>query len=436
MRALVRKAAPLVVAPLVIAATAASAAPPTVENLDEARVLQTWQVPSQAFGWAVADVGDLDGDRARDVLVAAPSYDAAGSANDGRVYVQSSRGGRLRVLSGRGPAEAFGFSLASAGDVTGDGVDDYVVGAPGYLSLVACPTSLADPGHVYLYSGATGRVVHRFTGTQPGEMFGYAVAGAGDVDGDGVPDLVAGAACADTGAGADAGRVDVLSGGTFRRIDRIHGATAAAQLGSAVAAVGDVDADGVSDLVAGAKDGRPQQRGRATVFSGATRDVLWSFAGGRRTADLGWFFVAGVPDVDADGVRDVYAADFDTGDPAAPDGRVYVLSGRTGRPVHIVNGGPGAGAGPGRYLGGDADGDGVDDLVVGSYTSSVGSSFGGQVDVVSGRTGKLLRSLVSRVPGALLGYDAVGLGDVDGDDKPDFLVSAAPVGTVYLVAGA
>jgi hypothetical protein len=113
-------------------------------------------------------------------------------------------------------------------------------------------------------------------------------------------------------------------------------------------------------------------------------------------------------------------------------GQAYVFSGRTGRLLHLFRGEqPGDGAGPGRSAG-DVDRDGRADIVVGLYASSARAPQAGRVIVYSGRTGAKLVDYSSPVAGELLGYDAVGLGDVNRDGRADLLVSAAGGDTVYV----
>jgi hypothetical protein len=160
-------------------------------------------------------------------------------------------------------------------------------------------------------------------------------------------------------------------------------------------------------------------------------------AGDERSAEFGWFFVATAGDVDADGREDIYVGDFcaedDVGACTAPLGQAYVFSGRTGRLLHLFRGEqPGDGAGPGRSAG-DVDRDGRADIVVGLYASGALAPGAGRLIVYSGRTGRTLVDYSSSVANELLGYDAVGLGDVNGDRRVDLLVSAAGGDTVYVL---
>jgi hypothetical protein len=81
------------------------------------------------------------------------------------------------------------------------------------------------------------------------------------------------------------------------------------------------------------------------------------------------------------------------------------------------------------------NGDGRPDLIVGSYTSSAGAFQAGKVQIFSGATGGLLRTITSTVENEQLGFDAVGLGDTNRDGLPDEIVSAANGNHVYIVAG-
>jgi hypothetical protein len=156
---------------------------------------------------------------------------------------------------------------------------------------------------------------------------------------------------------------------------------------------------------------------------------LWRTAAPATGGQFGSFFVSSLTDLTGDGIPDVYVGDYAD---AAGSGRPVVLSGSDGSEVFAWPGSTGAGAGPGRGAG-DVNGDGVDDLAVGHY--QFGADGAGKVEVRSGADGALLRTITSTTPGENLGFDAVGIGDVNDDGRPDLLVSAAAGETVYVIAG-
>jgi hypothetical protein len=334
------------------------------------------------------------------------------------------------------PEDRLGYAMADAGDIDGDGVADIVVGATGEGALVC--TSIPRPGRVYVYSGRTGALLLRVEGEGAGDQFGAAVGGAGDVNRDGRADIVAGAPCHDGPAGADAGAGYVISGQDGTILHRYDGAQAGDGYGWGAAGLGDIDRDGRGDYIIGAKDAGPGDRGRAYVYSGRSGGLRFTLQGNNESADFGWFFVASAGDTDRDGRNDIYVGDFCGADPAGdcstPRGQAYVYSGRTGKLLHLFLGADvNDGAGPGRSAG-DVNRDGYADVVVGSYTSSAGAPFGGRVTVYSGRTGRVLFDHIGHNENETLGYDAVGLGDINRDGRVDLLLSGAINDVVYIVS--
>ncbi len=390
-------------------------------------VLHTFTGPSQGqgayFGWAVSELHDVNGDHVDDVIIGEV---AGGSHQAGRVWVYS---GATRQLLYRLTGKANdlnGYAVADAGDVNGDGVPDIISGAPG--------TGMA-PGNAYVYSGATGRVLTRLTGVSPGDGFGSAVSGAGDVNGDGYADLLVGAPGSGT-PGSAPGRAYVISGRTFRVIRSLTAGESGDSFGSATDRSDDLNGDGVPDLIVGASDAGSDQSGAAYIYSGATGARLFRIVSPAQGQEFGRFFAAGVGDTNGDSVPDIFVGDYASNINGAASGYAAVYSGVDGSLLHEWRGASaGEGIGPGREAG-DVNGDGKVDLIVGSYTSSDGASQAGKVQVFSGATGLPLRTITSTTANENLGFDAVGVGDVNHNGSLDYLVSAANLDTVYLIDGA
>jgi VCBS repeat protein/FG-GAP repeat protein len=384
-------------------------------------VLHTFHGPTTGkgayFGWAVSGLRDVDGDGVTDIVIGEAN---GGSKIRGRVWVYSGRTGHLLFRRDGRAGEQNGYAVADAGDVNGDGVPDVIGGAPGQGN---------DIGHAYVYSGSTGRTIARLRGHRRGDAFGAAVAGAGDVNGDGVPDLFVGA----PGKAGTAGRAYVISGRTRRVIRVLSAHRRGDGFGGGTASTADLNGDGVDDLIVGASGANPGH-GAAYVFSGRSGKRLFRIHGERRNVTFGRFFVAGVGDLNGDGVPDIYVGDYGSNNAGRAGGFAAVYSGADGSRLHAWRGAAGEGMGPGRSAG-DVNGDGIPDIVVGNYTSSDAVPGAGKAHVFSGATGARLRTITSTTPNENLGFDAVGIGDTNGDGTPDLLVSAASLGTVYVIDG-
>ena len=193
----------------------------------------------------------------------------------------------------------FGSDVAGGGDVDGDGIGDVIVGAIQECPQVDCVGGLKN-GAVYVFSGATGEQLHKFVGVGPVTTIGTSVDAAGDVDGDGHDDILTGGW---TGYGGR-GVVMVYSGKTGDRIHTIPGAELTYWLGQDVAGVGDVNGDGHPDFAAGEPRASigAQLTGRVTVFSGADGSKLWRVHG---EAEEQLYRVAGAGDINLDGTPDL-----------------------------------------------------------------------------------------------------------------------------------
>jgi hypothetical protein len=330
----------------------------------------------------------------------------------GKIYIYSGADGALLNAVTGNPYDQLGFGVAGAGDVNADGVPDYVAGGRG--SLLA-PTPFK--GRVVVFSGADHSVLHEFIGEE-GDAFGYDVNAAGDVNGDGFGDVIVGAAQADF-SGFQTGRVYVFSGADGTVLWTEDGSTRNGFLGSAVGYVGDLNGDGATELVAGAFGAvtpNHPTRGRAYVYDGATGTILFTLAptSGAPQARFGQFFTSNAGDVNGDRVPDIFVADYNSSVEAKYAGKAYVFSGVDGSLLLMIAGEEGDGLGPGRGIG-DINGDRHDDLIVAAYTNSDGAPAAGQTYLISGADGTVLRTITGNIPFDFQGVDAVGLGDVSGD---------------------
>ena len=172
------------------------------------------------------------------------------------MYVYSGATGELLHTIGGGFTPAnFGGKIADAGDVNADGHDDFIVGA------VNASTSLSNVGSAYVYSGADGSLLHTLSGTAPGDSFGSGVAGAGDIDGDGYDDLLVGAYGVDS-SGDNRGAVYLYSGKTGERMETFFGANSGDRFGNNLASIGFGDAS----FVAAALNASPGCAGSGDAF--------------------------------------------------------------------------------------------------------------------------------------------------------------------------
>ena len=371
------------------------------------------------FGWAISELADIDGDGAMELIVGAPFVNGVVGMGDGRCVVYSgATGDVLMDLSADGPGENFGWAIADAGDANGDGVNDVLVGAP---------RRDTQRGAIYVFSGhpdTRGDLLNRIDGQRAGESFGYALAGLGDVDGDGMGEVAIGAPQSDSGAGVlNDGRVYVVSVMSASVLHDIPGPSADAQLGRGIGRIGDIDGDGANDFAASATNAQ-----QAEVFSGATGEpLLVPLLPDTTAGAFGDFFVGPAGDANADGTPDVYVGDYGAD---GNRGRVHVYDGTDGSPLWQRGGavdGVGRGLGCGRSAG-DADGDGHGDIISGAYLS-------GQANVFSGADGSTLRTITATSAVGQFGFDCVGIGDVTGDGIADFAVAAAVGDTVYVIEG-
>lgn len=383
--------------------------------VEDTRIIREWigEGINEQFGWIARGIGDVDGDRIEDFVTSAP-FKASGGGARGRIYAYSSKSGALIWKADGADGERLGIGLEAAGDVNRDGTGDVVASAPG-------------SGNAYVYSGKDGALLLTLTPPEAGSPLS-AVASAGDVNGDGRADIIAGAvptrnAAAAAATPAGPGKAFVYSGADAKILLTLTGERAGDGFGSAVAGY----ASGKAVLlVVGAPSAGPRATGRTYVYNALTTAAAFTIDSDDTGGALGAMFVALAGDVDGDAVPDVYASDFPNRARGASTGRVYVHSGKTGARLLTLTGETaGEGFGTSASYAGDLDGDGHADLAVGAWQYAGAAPSGGRIYVHSGKDGRLLRTITCRIPGDTLGFDAVGIGDTDGDGTIDLLLTSA-----------
>lgn len=359
-----------------------------------------------SFGWSTAGLDDVNGDGIPDLAVGAPGESIKARPFGGRVYLVSGRDGSiLGSITSSSPQTKgfFGATVAGIGDVDGDETGDLVVGAHRETAQ-----EVETAGRVYLCSGADGTVLEILSSPTPEEQgfFGSSVGGLGDVNGDGVPDLVVGASDESARETARAGRAYVVSGadGTVLETLASPDPEEKGSFGTSVSGVGDVSGDGVPDLVAGARHESGEGRadaGRAYLLSGAAGTVLETLTS--PNAQAGGIFggsVAGIDDVNGDGVPEVVVgAHHESVDDERRAGRAYLLSGADGTALQTFVSPNTASTGlfgESIAVSGDADGDGRPDVLVGAYGESARGAFGaGRAYLFSSADGQVIKAFAS-----------------------------------------
>jgi len=365
--------------------------------------------PGDNLGWTVASIEDLDGDGVRDLLVGAPRTDFGGSTA-GSVYALSgSDGSELYRVDGSSIGELFGHAIAPLPDLDGDGIADWVAGAP-FASPGAPKVGRAD-----VHSGADGSLLFHINGIEQFSLFGSAVAGAGDANGDTVPDLVVSAPYEDSN-GTDAGTVHVCSGvnGAFLRS---HPGGAALDLfGQQLVDMGDVTGDGQSDYAA-ATDRGAGLLGQLRAFDVTTGAVLYTKNGSTTTDDFGWAATR-LGDLDGDQRPELAVGAPRSSATGFEAGAVYIYSGATGALLQTLTGGPSDELGWSLGEAGDWDGDGTGDVLA----AARGPSPTGELRIYSGADSSLLGQIEAGPDHEDYGGGLAGGIDIDGDGRSEIAI--------------
>jgi hypothetical protein len=404
-----------------------------------------------SFGQSVATAGDVNRDGFADIIVGASRYTAGefwegaafvwlGSADGVNGDVDGTPANEHRHLQINAPSARFGWSVSTAGDVNGDGYADVIVGAPYYFN------GQDQEGGAWLYlgsdSGLNASSANQDEGNQPNAHFGWSVATAGDVNGDGRADVIVGAP--DYRVSLDQqGRAWLWYGqptseGISLTYDwRAAGEQTEAFFGESVATAGDVNGDGYSDVIVGAP-GHDSAAGRCYVYHGGSdplaEDAGWTKASNQENALFGTS-VGTAGDVNGDGYADVIvgAPRWDGGQENEGAAWVYLgqATGLTSAPHwYRRSNNPGAEFGASVGTAGDVNGDGYDDVIVGAPLWHVPQTDEGAAFVYQGSSSGLsetappLWNKPSNQAGAQFGTSVGTAGDVNGDGYADIIVGA------------
>ena len=395
------------------------------------------------MGFSVGTAGDVNGDGFSDVVVGAWLYDN-GSTDEGRAFVYHGSAGGLSVtpnwIAESDQAIAhYGYSVATAGDVNGDGYDDVIVGAFRY------DNGSPEEGRAFVYHGSASglSLTANWTaeGNQSNAEFATSVATAGDVNNDGFSDIVVGSPFFDNGQ-SNEGQAFVYHGSagglSLTSNWSAEGNQVGVQLGLSVATAGDVNADGFSDVMVGSwvyTNGEANE-GRAFVYHGSAGGLSptsnWSAEGNQANAAFG-VSVAGAGDVNGDGFADVIvgAQGFTNGQSA--EGRAFVYHGSTmglaATAAWTAESNLNDTAfGHAVATAGDVNGDGFADVIVGALNFSNGQATEGRTYAYQGSRFGLATTPVwiteSNQVGANFGISVGTAGDVNGDGFSDVIVGA------------
>jgi hypothetical protein len=376
---------------------------------------------SDSFGSAMDNAGDVNKDGVDDLIVGAHTDSTRGTSAGAAYVLSGANGSTLFTFYGDNSLDWLGRSVAGAGDVNGDGYPDLVVGAYG-------DDNTGDgAGSARVFSGANGAVLYTFDGQAAGDGFGFAVSGAGDVNGDGRADILVGAFQNDS-TGNNAGAAYIYSGANGSLLYTFNGDSAGDNFGWAVSNIGDVNGDDHDDVAVGAPydDDNGSLSGSMRVFSGSDGSILYTLIGDQ-AGDLLGSSIGKIGDVDGDGHPDIIAGAYLADPNGSAAGMARVFSGANGNSLYTFIGDK-----SGNYFGvsvsgaGDVNHDGRADVIVGSGNGS------GKARVFSGMDGSVLYSFMGD---AFLGAAVCDAGDLNGDGYADMAVSSTTSRAVYLFNG-
>ncbi|MEO0216562.1 MAG: FG-GAP-like repeat-containing protein [candidate division WOR-3 bacterium] len=297
------------------------------------------------YGTSVACAGDVNGDGYSDVIIGIPEFDN-NETDEGRAYVYHGSASGLSTLP-TWSAEpnvsnaSFGRSVATAGDINGDGYADVIVGAPLYTN------GQGDEGAAFVYHGSASGLstapMWTNEANQNNAYFGFSVSTAGDVNGDGYADVIVGAPFYTNGQdyeGAAFVYHGSASGLSTTPMWTNESNQNNAYFGFSVSTAGDVNGDGYSDVIIGAHyyDNGETDEGRAFVYHGSAAGLSttpnWTGESNQPSAYYG-ISVSTAGDVNGDGYSDVIVGAYFYDNGESNEGRAFVYYGNEAMGVNV-----------------------------------------------------------------------------------------------------
>ncbi|MBA8667684.1 FG-GAP repeat protein [Holosporaceae bacterium 'Namur'] len=420
------------------------------------------------FGSSVSITSDINGDGINDVIVSDPSsltqkgstYVMFGSRSTISTDIYGLNGSNGFRIKGVSTSDNSGSSLSGAGDINGDGIDDIIIGAPGKdVSYVVFGSKSTFPANFELSNidGTNGFAIVGNNG-----LSGNSVSGAGDINGDGIDDIIIGTRGAPVGGYVVFGSKTIFPehGLSFSALNGtngfvINGIVPNGILGSSVSGLGDINGDGIDDVIIRAIGDDTVQSTSYVVFGNTSFSAMFDLS----TLDGNNGFIIkglsnsdklvsenGAGDINSDGINDIIIGGFNS---SALMGASYVIFGsNTTFPsvfnIYSLNGTNGFtmhGVADGDQFGfsvssaGDVNDDNIDDIIIGApgannnYIIFGKSVFPSVIkpSELNGTDGFILNGYYRDIGGKVTcsaGYSVNGAGDVNGDGIGDLVVGA------------
>ena len=447
-------------------------------------------------GSSVSGAGDINGDGIDDVIIGA--YMAYPSGESYVVFGNSAGfplildlatldGSNGFQINGTDPYDLSGMSVSGAGDLNSDGIDDVIIGAPvGFpndtlyagASYVVFGSSVGFPASINL-SSLNGSNGFQINGVDGSDWSGYSVSGAGDINGDGIDDVIIGAFKADP-IGLETGQSYVVFGDSagfpasldLASLDgsngfHINGEDSYDQMGLSVSGAGDINDDGIDDVIIGAPAATANGfygAGKSYVVFGSSEGFptsldVFSLNGrngfvinGIDIADYSGHSVSAAGDVNSDGIDDVIIGAYQADPVGINTGQSYVVFGSSegfladfnltsldGNNGFQINGIDASDLSGWSVSGaGDINGDGIDDVIIGAHDADPNNVSGaGESYVVYGSSTGFPVSLnlaeLDDITGFQIngiefadysGRSVSGVGDINGDGGDDLIIGA------------